>query len=285
MSQQRNRVELGNLPKGLMKYAFLFFILLFIISILSSTIFITIEPGEKGVLFKRFGGGLDKDKVYDQGFHIVAPWNSMILYNVRTDENFEELSVLSKNGLTIDVELSYRYMPNPDQIGFLHDEIGPNYLKRIVIPEIRSATREVIGRYLPEELYSTKREAIQDEIFQSTAASISKKYVTLDAVLIREVSLPEKLKAAIEMKLQEEQEAFQYEFRLDKERKEAERKIIEAQAKADANRILSASLSDKILTDKGIEATLELSKSPNSKVIVVGGGDGGGGLPLILGNN
>ena len=138
---------------------------------------------------------------------------------------------------------------------------------------------------MPEELYSTKREAIQDEIFQRTANSIEKKYVTLDAVLIREVALPEKLKAAIEMKLQEEQEAFQYEFRLDKERKEAERKIIEAQAKADANRILSASLSDKILTDKGIEATLELSKSPNSKVIVVGGGDGGGGLPLILGNN
>ena len=75
--------------------------------------------------------------------------------------------------------------------------------------------------------------------------------------------------------------AFQYEFRLDRERKEAERKVIEAQAKADANRILNASLTDKILRDKGIEATLELANSPNSKVVIVGGGDEG--LPLILG--
>ena len=106
----------------------------------------------------------------------------------------------------------------------------------------------------------------------------------LDAVLIREVSLPDKLKAAIEQKLEEEQLALQFEFKLDRERKEAERKIIEAQAKADANKILNASLTDKILQDKGIEATLELANSPNSKVIVVGGSDGGG-LPLILGNN
>jgi len=105
----------------------------------------------------------------------------------------------------------------------------------------------------------------------------------LDAVLIRSVQLPDKLKEAIEFKLEEEQASFQYEFRLDKERKEAERKIIEARAKADANKILNASLTDKILKDKGIEATLELANSPNSKVIIVGGGKDG--LPLILNNN
>ncbi|MBT8191734.1 MAG: prohibitin family protein, partial [Bacteroidia bacterium] len=149
-------------------------------------------------------------------------------------------------------------------------------------PEIRSATREVIGKYLPEELYSTKREAIQDEIYQRTASSSSEKYIVLDAVLIREVALPAKLKEAIEVKLEEEQISFQYEFKLDRERKEAERKIIEAQAKADANRILNQSLTDKILKDKGIEATLELANSPNSKVVIVGSGDGG--LPLILNN-
>ncbi len=258
------------------------FALIFVIG-LSNSLFVTINPGEKGVLFKRFGGGLQVDKVYTQGFHVIAPWNDMIVYDLRIQEAFEKMSVLSKNGLTIAVELSYRYAPIGEKIGYLHDEIGPGYLDRIIMPEIRSATREVIGKYLPEELYSTKREAIQDEIFQRTSESIGEKYLTLDAVLIREVALPDKLKAAIEQKLEEEQLAFQFDFKLDRERKEAERKIIEAQAKADANKILNASLTDKILQDKGIEATLELAQSPNSKVVIVGGGDNGG-LPLILGN-
>ncbi|MFK8007784.1 MAG: prohibitin family protein [Saprospiraceae bacterium] len=260
--------------------AFFFF---FVLLTLSGSIFKTIQPGENAVLFKRFGGGLDTKNIKGQGFHVIAPWNSLIVYDTRTKEAFEKMSVLSKNGLTIDVELSYRYQPIIQNIGLLHEEIGPNFLEVIVKPEIRSATREVIGKYLPEELYSTKREAIQDEILSRTKENVGKKHIILDEVLIREVALPASLKAAIEKKLEEEQVSFQYEFKLDRERKEAERKIIEAQAKAEANRILNASLTSNILKDKGIEATLELAKSPNSKVVVVGGGDDGG-LPLILGN-
>lgn len=266
----------------LVPFAIMAFIAFIFVVALSNSIFITIDPGQKGVLFKRFGGGLDKEAVYGQGFHVIAPWNKMYVYDIKINESFEEMDVLSKNGLSIKVELSYRYNPQPSQIGFLHDEIGPAYVERIIKPEIRSATREVIGKYLPEELYSTKREAIQDEIETQTKTAVNAKHVNIDAVLIRSVQLPEKLKAAIEQKLEEEQLAFQYDFLLDRERKEAERKVIEAQAKADANRILNASLTDKILQDKGIEATLELAKSPNSKIVVVGGGDEG--LPLILGN-
>jgi len=266
----------------LKKYASFFIIFLIFSVVLSNTTFITIPAGHKGIMFKRFGGGIDKERIYNQGFQIVAPWNDLIIYDVRTNEGSEEMEVLSKNGLSIYVDLSYRFSPSMDKIGFLHDEIGPSYIERIIIPEIRSATREVIGQYLPEELYSTKREAIQDEIFEETRASVAEKYIDLDAILIREVRLPEKLKSAIEQKLEEEQMSFQYEFKLDRERKEAERKIIEAQAKADANKILNASLSDKILKDKGIEATLKLAQSPNSKIVIVGGH--GDGLPLILNN-
>ena len=280
MSQANNRPNQGKM----ITTGIFVFIVFLVILVFSNATFLTIDPGKKGVIFRRFGGGLDKEKLFNQGFHVVAPWNNMIVYDVRTQEAYEKMSVLSKNGLTIEVELSYRFQPKPDKIGYLHDEIGPAYLDRIIKPEIRSATREVIGKYLPEELYSTKREAIQDEIFNSTSSSVGPKHIILDAVLIREVALPEKLKAAIEQKLEEEQLALQFEFKLDRERKEAERKIIEAQAKADANKILNASLTDKILQDKGIEATLELANSPNTKVIVVGGSDGGG-LPLILGNN
>lgn len=264
------------------RYAGLLMLLFFLFMVLTRTTFMTIDPGEKGVLFKRFGGGLMKEKVYDQGFHVVAPWNTMYIYDVRLNEHFESMEVLSKNGLSIAVDLSCRFHPLPDKIGHLHDDIGKDYVKRIIEPEIRSATREVIGKYLPEELYSTKREAIQDEIFTQTKNAMAPKHINLDAVLIRSVELPKTLIAAIEQKLKEEQESLQFEFKLDIERKEAERKIIEAEAKAESNRILNASLSDKILRDKGIEATLELAKSPNSKVVIVGGGDEG--LPLILGN-
>ena len=270
------------LPPNIIKYGILAFLLIFIFSILSNTTFLTIQPGKKGVEFKRFGGGLDKDNIYDQGFHIIMPWNKVFIYDVRTNEGFETMDVLSKNGLNISVELSYRYSPMPDKIGYLHDEIGTEYVKRILMPEIRSATREVIGQYLPEELYSTKREAIQDEIFQQTADGIGPKHLIIDAVLIRSVKLPAKLEEAIEKKLKEEQLSLQYEYKLDRERQEAERRIIEAQAKADANRILNASLTDKILKDKGIEATLELAKSPNTKTVIIGGAEGG--LPLILNN-
>jgi len=278
-----NKQQKNQLPQlSLSKYLVPILVGLFLFIALTNTTFLTIDPGEKGVLFKRFGGGLVKDKVYDQGFHVVAPWNTMYIYDTRINEGFEKMDVLSKNGLNIEVELSYRFRPTADRIGYLHNNVGKGYVDRIINPEIRSATREVIGQYLPEELYSTKREAIQIEIFEKTRKAIEAKDLELDAILIRSVQLPEKLKTAIEMKLEEEQQSFQYEFKLEKERKEAERKIIEANAKAEANRILNASLSDKILRDKGIEATLELAQSPNSKVVVVGGS--GDGLPLILNN-
>jgi regulator of protease activity HflC (stomatin/prohibitin superfamily) len=272
-----------NLNQGkIVRWGILAFLLFILFVMLTNTTFITIDPGHKGVLFKRFAGGLKVEKIYNQGFHIVAPWNKMFVYDVRTQEHFEGMEVLSKNGLNIKIDLTIRFQPEAQKIGYLHDEIGVDYLSRIIQPEIRSATREVIGKYLPEELYSSKREAIQDEIYQRTSESVARKHIFLDAVLIRSVILPESLQAAIERKLKEEQTMLEYDYRLEKERKEKERMIIEANAKSESNLILNASLTEKILRDKGIEATLELAKSPNSKVVIVGSGEDG--LPLILGN-
>jgi len=277
-----NRNEKIKPPANLSRYLIFGVIGLLLFISLTNTTFLTIKSGQKGVLFKQFGDGLDKETVYGQGFQVVAPWNTMFIYDVKTNEAFEEMEVLSKNGLNINIELSYRYSPVPNKIGYLHDEIGVDYKTRIIQPEIRSATREVIGQYNPEELYSTKREAIQLEIYDKTKAKVAEKYIILDAILIRSVTLPDNLRTAIEKKLEEEQLSLQYKFKIDREKQEGERRIIEAQAKADANRILNASLTDKILRDKGIEATLELAASPNAKVVVVGGS--GDGLPLILNN-
>ena len=174
------------------------------------------------------------------------------------------------------------YQPKLSEIGLLHQTKGENYVNIVLIPQIRAVARSVVGRYTPEQLYSTKRDAIQNEIFEETVKNVESQHIQVNAVLVRDVTLPVAIKEAIERKLRQEQEALEYEFRLDKAKQEAERQRIDAEGKAAANRILSASLTDKILREKGIEATMKLSESPNSKVIVVGSGESG--LPIILGN-
>jgi prohibitin 1 len=251
-----------------------------VLLVFASASFVTIESGKKGVLFKKFSGGLQKDKVYGQGFHIVAPWNTMFVYDVRKQQAAETMDVLSSNGLSIAVDLSIIYRPKELKVGYLHDLIGIDYFNTIVIPEIRSSGRKIIGRYTPEELYSTKREIVQTEIFEEAAKTLAQNHVILDAILIRSVNLPPTIKTAIESKLKQEQESLEYEFRIQKEKKEAERKAIEAQGIQNFQKIVTEGISDKLLTWKGIEATNELAKSQNTKVVVIGSGKTG--LPLIL---
>lgn len=259
-------------------------VIIVIIVIVLAKSAITIGSGEAGVLYKTFGGGVVTDEPpLGEGFHVVAPWNDVIVYEVRQQELYEQMKVLSSNGLEIQIDASAWYQPVYNDLGNLHQTLGENYLSRVIKPAIRSAARSVVGRYTPEQLYSSKRDVIQEEIFEETKKILDNQFVQLNEVLVRDVTLPTTIKDAIERKLKQEQESLEYEFRLVTAAKEAEKVKIEAQGKADANRILSASLTDKILQDKGIEATLKLSESPNTKVVVVGSGDSG--LPLILGNN
>ena len=266
------------------KIALPFIIGLVLLVILISKSAVTIDSGEAGVLFKTFGEGVVIDEPpMGEGFHLVAPWNEVFIYEVRQQELFEKMKVLSSNGLEIQIDASAWYEPVYDQLGNLHQSLGKGYLQRVIQPAIRSAARSVVGRYTPEQLYSSKRDAIQDEIYAETKKILEKQYVQLNEVLVRDVTLPNTIKEAIERKLRQEQESLEYEFRLVTAAKEAEKVIIEAKGKAESNRILSASLTDKILQDKGIDATIKLAESPNSKVVIVGSGDSG--LPLILGNN
>lgn len=274
-----NNVPQLQFPKGIIPIIFL--VVVGIIFLSKSTV--TIGAGEAGVLWKRFGGGVVTEKPpYGEGFHLVAPWNRVIVYEVRQQELYEKMKVLSSNGLDILLETSTWYMPDFNDLGKLHQEKGENYLERVIKPALRSAARSVVGRYTPEQLYSSKRDVIQKEIYEETKKILDDQYIDLMQVLVRDVTLPPTIKDAIERKLRQEQESLEYEFRIEKAQKEAERQRIEAKGKADANRILSASLTDKILQDKGIEATLKLSNSSNSKVVVIGSGKTG--MPIILGN-
>lgn len=263
--------------------AALVFVGFLLLVFITSGAFITIDSGERGVLFRKFGDGLDKETIYNPGFHMIAPWNTMYRYSVREKQLEEQMKVLSSNGLNIVVDITVRVNPIYNEIGYLHEKFGQDYLQSLVRPEVRSSVRKVLGRFTPEELYSTRRDEVQEQIQRDIDSVLQNNYVDLRATLIRDIELPDKVKTAIEEKIEAEQKALKYEYLLDQERKEAERVIIEAQAKADANRILSASLTDKILQEKGIQATLELSQSPGAKTVIVGSGDNG--MPLIFGGN
>ncbi|MGB1205910.1 MAG: prohibitin family protein [Chitinophagales bacterium] len=252
-----------------------------LIAFLSNSTFLTIKPGEKGVLFKKFSGGIDTEVVYSQGFHVVAPWNEMILYDVREQIKEETMDVLSSGGLTISVDVSTRFHPQADKIGYLHNEIGREYGNRIVRDVVRSAAREIIGKYTPEELYSEKRDSVRVGIETKVREKLSEKYITLEAVNLRSIKLPEAIERAIENKLVQEQEKQQYEFKIAKESKEAERKKIEAEGIRTFQKIVSEGISQEYLRWKGIEATERLAGSENAKVVVIGSGKDG--LPIILG--
>jgi len=268
-----------------MPYIVIGFTILIFGVILSNSTFLTINAGEAGVLFKRFSGGLEKETIYGQGFHVVAPWNNMFIYNVKEQTAEESMRVLDRNGLSMSVDVTVRFNPFQDKIGFVHERFGKAYVQTLVIPEVRSAVRQVMGRYSAEEIYSTKRGEVEKNIIDeaTTTLSASDNNIRMNALLIREVELPPGIKQAIESKLQQEQEALAYKFKLDKEKSEAERKRIAAEGEAVANKIINSSLTSSLLRMRGIEATILLSQSPNSKVIVIGGGKDG--LPLILGNN
>ena len=260
-------------------------IALIVVIALSSSIFYTIQANERAVLFKKFSGGLDKENVIQPGFHVKAPWNDLITFDVAESKAEETMDVLDKNGLSIQVDVSVRFYPKFDRIGYIYERFRLGYINTLVIPEVRSTVRQVMGRFTAEEIYSTKRAEVETAIRTETADVLGNETnnVEMTALLIRSINLPEKIKQAIENKLQQEQEALAYQFRLDKEKSEAERKKIAAEGEAAANRIVNSSLTPNLLRMRGIEATLKLAESQNAKVVVIGQGDDG--LPIILGNN
>lgn len=257
-------------------------IALFVLMGLSSSIFYTLGPTERAVIFYKFGSGLDKDNVIRPGFHTKAPWNEVIVYEVSEINSEENMDINDKNGLPIHVDLTVRYTPMESEIGNIYEKFKTDFANRLVIPEVRSVARQVMARYTAEEIYSTKRAEVENTIKSETEKVLNANFVNATAVLIRSIRLPDQIRVAIENKLQQEQEALAYQYRLDKEKSEAERKRIAAEGESRANNIINNSLTANLLKMRGIEATLELSKSPNSKVIIVGGKDG---MPLILGNN
>src|SRR5690606_38528104 len=150
--------------RRLLPFIILGVIALFVVLGISSSLFYTVEADERAVIFYKFGEGLDKDHIVQPGFHMKAPWNEVYIYTVRETSAEENMDVLDRNGLSIHVEVTVRFHPVPDKIGYIHEKFNRGYVGVLVIPEMRSVVRQIMGRYSAEEIYSTKRAEVEATI-------------------------------------------------------------------------------------------------------------------------
>ena len=240
---------------------------------------ITVVPaGHVGV--KDFFGSVSPS-VLPSGVHLVLPFTRVVKMSVQTQELKETAEVPSKEGLMIDLEGSLLFRLDPTKAADVYKSLGRNYAEVAVVPQVRSAIREVTASYEAKALYSAAREQIARETFELFQKMTAGRGVIAEAVLLRKIGLPTLVANAIQEKLKREQEAEQMKFVLQKEQQEAERKRIEAQGVADFQRIVAQGISPQLLEWKGIEATEKLATSANAKVVVIGNPKSG--LPIILG--
>ncbi len=248
-----------------------------------------IGSGEVGVKWRRFGGGTETERVYGEGTHLKWPWDEIYIYSVRAQSHTESYHALSADGVHLTAEVSFRYRVIFEQAGLLHKYFERRFVEILVIPEIGGAVRAAISRFPTEVLHSSRRHEVERVMAQAVEAQAGMEeirsasgsaVVAVHDVLLRAVVLPPEIQAAIERKMVQQQAVLEYAFRIDRESLEAERKRIEATGIRDFQTIVGAGLTDNYLRWRGIDATLHLAQSPNSRLVIIGGRDG---LPVILG--
>lgn len=225
--------------------------------------------------------GVVSEKTLSSGINFINPLAKVIKYSIQTKEQKEQMSVLSREGLTIGLEISALYRLNADSAASVYKKIsGGDYETIILIPQLRSIGRSVTANFQASALYSTERERLAVQIQEELSAMVGKSGIVIESTPLRNVALPVQLTEAIEQKQKADQESQRMEFILTKEKQEADRKRIEAQGIADFQKIVATGISDQLLRWKGVEATMKIAESPNAKVVIIGGGKDG--LPVIL---
>jgi prohibitin 2 len=256
-------------------------------------ILIAVPPGNVGVLWSRFGGGTDTAHVFHEGTRLIAPWDRVTLYETRLRVNTARYDAIAANGVVVAIEATVRFHVNPPSAGLLHKLVGPNYAETLVYPKLSSLIYELVARVDPEALYSRSRATLQQEWLERARAAFaippqdiqgpagrrSLPLIEIDDVLVTAVILPALVTEAIERKLQQQQIMQEYDFRIERERKEAARKRIEAEGIRDFQATVASNITPEYLRLRGVEATQAFAASPNAKTIIIGGRDG---LPVIL---
>ena len=216
-----------------------------------------------------------------EGIHLINPLKTNNEMSIQTQTVKESASVPSSEGLMMSLDTSLIYHLNPEHAADVFQKIGADYENVVVEPTLRSAIRESTASHTANALYTGEREMVAKQIFDQVNSELTKRGLFVENVLLRDIQLPAALKASIEAKQQAEQEALAMNFRLQKETQEAQRKRIEAAGVRDFQQIVAQGITPSLLEWKGIEATENLAKSANSKVVVIGNNKNG--LPLILG--
>ncbi len=225
--------------------------------------------------------GIVSERPLPAGINLVNPLANVVKFSIQTKEHKETMQVLSREGLTIGLEVSALYRLNPDSAARVYKTVtGGDYETIILIPQFRSISRSVTASFQASALYSTERERLGYSIQEELAKTVSPRGVIIENTPIRNVALPVQLTEAIEQKQRADQESQRMEFILTKEKQEADRKRIEAKGIADFQKIVALGISEQLLRWKGIEATMKIAESNNSKVIIIGSGKDG--LPIIL---
>ena len=246
---------------------------------------------------------LDPRKLKAEGMRITLPWNTVFLYDLRLQSATETYNAISRDGISLTATINIRFRLKREAVPELHQSVGPDYIQSLIEPEIGNRMREVIAEYTAEDVYSTKRAEVQDKIRQRAEAMMGEKMMSggesedqeenapyripLNALLnlidtlIFGIELPKAVETAINRKIEQYYISEEYKFRVAREIRESERKKIEAEGISEFQQIVSQGISDSYLRWRGIEATLQLAQSSNSKIVIMGGKDG---LPIILGN-
>jgi regulator of protease activity HflC (stomatin/prohibitin superfamily) len=261
---------------------------------------VTVPSGHVGVLWKRFGNGtvLDPRQLRGEGLRFLLPWNQLFLYDLRLQSMTETYNAISADGVSLSATMNVRFRLQGNAIPVLHQAVGPDYLNLLVKPGIGSLTREVMAQYTAEQVYSTARQEIQDKIRGLVESRLSQKMmehegeeesyrislkdtIILFDTLVQGIELPQVVVGAINRKTEQYYISEEYVFRIAREKRESERKKIEAEGVRDFQQTVSQGISDSYLRWRGIEATLQLAQSNNSKVVIIGSAKDG--LPIILG--
>jgi regulator of protease activity HflC (stomatin/prohibitin superfamily) len=251
---------------------------------------VTVPADFVAVKYYRFAGGTDTRESYGEGSHLKLPWDKTALYQVRLQQGNRNFDVLTRDGLMVTVNIACRFRLNVTAVGWLHRNIGPDYMETLIAPSLGSYSRLIISRNTTDELYSERRAAIQEEIKQTVAADLAQRTeqkdtpgrptVLLDDVLILGIRFPAAVQAAIDRKMEQYQLREEYSYRIQREELESKRKEIEATGISRFQNIVGAGISENYLRWKSIDATLALAQSPNTKVVVVG--NGRDNVPLFL---
>ena len=273
--------------------------------LIAPNVIVTVPTGHVGILWKRFRGGtqLDPRLLKDEGMRVLLPWDKLFLYDLRLQTHDDTYNAISKDGVNLTATINIRFRLKHDSVPQLHQTIGPDYIARMLSPEIGNRAREIFAEYSAEEIYSTKRQEIQKKIRTHTEAMLGQstmqrteeeseygehykislfELLNIYDTLILGLELPATVNAAINRKIEQYYLVQEYAFRVDREKKESERKQIEANGIRDFQQTVTQGISDSYVRWRGIEATLQLAQSPNTKIVIIGSGKDG--LPVILGN-